>query len=79
MKILYFNRFCDIYDLSLFISVRAFPPSFRVLKKSQEREKIIRIVSEIREKRVVSRLLINLLQFLQISNVELKITSNVRS
>tara|TARA_B100000941_G_C28016079_1_gene307686 strand:+ start:265 stop:441 length:177 start_codon:yes stop_codon:yes gene_type:complete len=51
--------FFDIYDLSLFISVRAFLPSFRVFKISQEREEIRRMVSVIREKRVVSKLLIN--------------------
>jgi len=41
--------FCDIYDLSLFISVKAFLPSLRVLKTSQEKEKMIRIVSVIKE------------------------------
>jgi len=37
------------YDLSLFISVKAFLPSLRVLKTSQDREEMIRIVSAIRE------------------------------
>ena len=37
------------YDLSLFISVNAFLPSLRVLKTSQDREKLIRMVSVIRE------------------------------
>jgi len=37
------------HDLSLFISVRAFLPSLRVLKTSQVREEIIRTISVIRE------------------------------
>jgi len=37
------------YDLSLFISVKAFLPSLRVLKTSIEREKMIKMVSVIRE------------------------------
>jgi len=41
--------FIVFYDLSLFISVRAFLPSLRVLKTSQVREEIIRMVSVIRE------------------------------
>ncbi len=41
--------FCDIYDLSLFISVKAFLPSLRVLNTSQEIEETIRKVSVIRE------------------------------
>jgi len=41
--------FIVFHDLSLFISVRAFLPSLRVLKTSQVREEIIRIVSVIRE------------------------------
>jgi len=50
MKNLYFKMiFWDIYDLSLFISVRAFLPSLRVLKTSQDREEMIRMVSVIRE------------------------------
>ena len=40
---------CDIYDLFLFISSKAFVPSLRVLKISQEREETIRIVNIIRE------------------------------
>ena len=55
--------FCDNYDLSLFISFKAFLPSLRVLKTSQDREKIIRMVRVIREMWVVSILLVNLLQF----------------
>ncbi|MBW3055466.1 hypothetical protein CU307_07620 [Prochlorococcus marinus str. MU1411] len=57
------NFICDIYNLSLLISVKAFLPSLRVLKTSEERENIIRIVSIIREKRVVSKLIVNLLDF----------------
>ncbi len=53
------------YDLSLFISVRAFLPSLRVLKISHDRDEIIRMVSVIKEKRVVSMLLIKLLKFIQ--------------
>ena len=56
---------CDTYDLSLFISVRAFLPSLRVLKTSQEREEIIRMASVIKEIKVTSRLLINLLKIFQ--------------
>ena len=66
MQMLYFlNFFCDIYDLSLFISFRAFLPSLRVLNTSQKREEEIIIVSVIREIRVVSILLVNLLKFFQ--------------
>ena len=43
------NIFYNIYDLSLFISVRAFLPSLKVLKISQEKEEIIKMVSVIRE------------------------------
>jgi len=39
----------EFHDLSLFISVKAFLPSLRVLKTSQVREEIIRMVSVIRE------------------------------
>jgi len=53
------------HDLSLFISVRAFLPSLRVLKTSQEKEVPIRIVRVIREMWVVSILLVNLLKFFQ--------------
>jgi len=41
--------FSVFHDLSLFISVRAFLPSLRVLKTSQVRKEIIRMVSVIRE------------------------------
>ena len=60
MNILYFYMFYDIYDLSLFISVRAFVPSLRVLKTSQEREEMIRMVRVIKETSVISMLLVNL-------------------
>ena len=60
------------YDLSLFISFKAFLPSLRVLKTSQDREEIIRIVSIIREIWVVSILLINLLKFLRDWNLKSK-------
>ena len=43
------KNLCDIYYLSLFISVRAFLPSLRVLKTSQESEEVITIVSIIKE------------------------------
>ena len=56
---IFLNDFCDIYDLSFFISVKAFLPSLRVLKTSQESEEMIRMVSVIREMRVVSILLVN--------------------
>ena len=46
--------FIVFHDLSLFISVKAFLPSLRVLKTSQDREEIIRMVSIIREVWVVS-------------------------
>ncbi len=53
--------FCDIYDLSLFISFKAFLPSFRVFKKSQDREEIIKKVSIIKEINAVSIFSVNLL------------------
>ncbi len=52
-------NFLDIYDLSFFISVKAFLPSLRVLKTSHDRNEIISIVSVIRDIRVVSILLGN--------------------
>ena len=67
MKILFFNDFYDIYNLSLFISVRAFLPSLRVLKTSQEKEETIRMVRVMREIKVVFILLnklLNLTEFL---------------
>ena len=46
---IFINDLCElIYDL-LFISVRAFLPSLRVLKTSQEREEIIMMVRVIKE------------------------------
>jgi len=41
--------FIVFHDLSLFISVKAFLPSLRVLETSQVREEIIKMVSVIRE------------------------------
>jgi len=41
--------FIVFHDLSLLISVKAFLPSLSVLKMSQVREEIIRMVSVIRE------------------------------
>ena len=41
--------FIVFHDLSLFISVKAFLPSLRVLNTSKVREEIIRMVSVIRE------------------------------
>ena len=52
--------FIVFHDLSLFISVKAFLPSLRVLKTSQVREEMIRMVSVIKEMRVVSISLVNL-------------------
>ncbi len=46
---IFLKMFIVFHDLSLFISVRAFLPSLRVLKMSQVREEIIRTVSVIRE------------------------------
>ena len=54
-----FKMFFDIYYLSLFISFRAFLPSLRVLKRSQDREEIIRNVSVIKEIKVGSILVFN--------------------
>jgi len=62
---IFLNVFCDIYDLSLFISARAFLPSLRVLITSQVREEMIIIVSVIRDINVGSILLINLPKFFQ--------------
>ena len=60
MKNTYFlNLFCNIHNLSLFISVRAFLPSLSVLKTSQERQEIIRMESVMSEIDVVSILLVN--------------------
>ena len=58
MKNLYFK----IYNLSLFISFKAFLPSLRVLKTSQDREDIIRMVRITRDIRVGSIFIINLLK-----------------
>ena len=54
--------FIVFHDLSLFISVRAFLPSLRVLKTSQDREEKIIMVSVIKEIWVVSILLANLIK-----------------
>ena len=51
---IFFNFFCDFYDLFLFISERAFLPSLRVLKTSQDREEIMRMESVINEIKFVS-------------------------
>ena len=48
-KISVFKCFYGIYDLGLFISLRAFLPSLIVLKTSQESEKTKSIVSVIKE------------------------------
>ena len=65
MKTLYFEMiFCDIYDLSLFISDKAFLPSLRVLKTSQYRVALIKMVRVIRDISVVSILLVNLLKII---------------
>ena len=57
--------FFVFHDLSSFISVKAFLPSLRVLKTSQDREEITRMVRVIREIWVVSILLVNLMEFFQ--------------
>ena len=57
--------FIVFHDLSLFISVKAFLPSLRVLKTSQDREEILRMVRVIREMWVVSILLVNSMKFFQ--------------
>ena len=57
--------FIVFHDLSLFISVKAFLPSLRVLKTSQDREEIIIMVRVIREMWVVSIWLVNLTRILQ--------------
>ena len=62
-KLLFSKIFCDIHNKSLFMSLRAFLPSLSVLKSNQESEYIIRKVSVIREIRVVSILLANLIKF----------------
>ena len=45
---------CHIYFESLFISFKAFVPSFKVLKTSQDIDEIIKTVSIIKETKVVS-------------------------
>ena len=62
----------DIYDLSLFISIKAFLPSLRVLKTSQDKEEMTRMVSIIKELRVKSILLINLLNYIKFGNLKFK-------
>ena len=64
-----FNVF---HDLSLFISVKAFLPSLRVLKTSQEREEIIRMVSVTREISVASILLVNSKKFIPEIEIQIK-------
>ena len=54
--------FIVFHDLSLFISVKAFLPSLRVLKTSQEEKQVIRIESVIKDIRVVSIMVVNLLE-----------------
>ena len=55
--------FCDVKDKSSFISSKAFLPSFKVVVSSQEREEIIKMVSVISEKKVVSMLLFKLVKY----------------
>ena len=63
-EIIYFRYFFfDIQDLYLFISLRAFLPSLRVLIINQEREEMITMARVIREIIDVSKLLINLQKF----------------
>ena len=61
--------FLDIQDLSLFMSVKAFLPSLRVLKINKQREETMMIESVISEKKVVLKLLINLLKLFQSLNL----------
>ena len=68
--------FFDNYDMSLFVSVKAFLPSLRVLKTSQERKKMIRMISVTREITFISISLINLLDFFQNLSFEFNRTSN---
>ena len=49
-----FKCLCDIYNGSLFLSFRAFLPSLRVIKTSQERDETTKKVSVKREIKVVS-------------------------
>ena len=53
----FLNVFCDLYETSFFISLRAFLPSFRVLKTNHEIEEIIRTASVTRDIKVTSILL----------------------
>ena len=53
-KLLNLKYLLDFYFKSLFIDLRPFLPSFRILKKSQDREEIMKTVSEIRDIKVVS-------------------------
>ena len=48
-QILHFWMFIVFHNLSFFISVRAFLPSLRVLKTSQDKDEITRMVRIIRE------------------------------
>ena len=63
--------FIVFQDLSLLISVRAFLPSLRVLNTSQVREEMISMESVIKEIRVVSILLANLLKLLLNPNLKI--------
>ena len=55
-KLKIYKIFSDIYGEFLLISFRAFLPSLRVRNTSQAREEIIRKVSVIRERIVLSKL-----------------------
>ena len=66
--------FSDSYFESLFISWRAFLPSLRVLKTSQDRDKVIKKVSVIREIKVVEKVTKQIL-FKNIFYIQLKLKS----
>ena len=51
--LLFFKCSCDVHNLSLVISLRAFLPSFRLLRTNQEKEEIIKMLSTTREIKVV--------------------------
>ena len=60
------NNFWDIDYQSLFISLRAFLPSLRVLKISQESDEIIRMVSVNKEIRMVWVMIFNLQKYFEL-------------
>jgi len=63
--------FFVFYDLSLFISARAFLPSLRVLKTNHDKDEIIKMENTIRDIKVELILLVNLLNSFRIYNLKL--------